>query len=71
MHFKKILDEGIVLLIVHMYANSVKCSEVLPYKTIYWRGIIDTTYVCGVYGGINIGDWRFFRKFANIKSANN
>ena len=23
------------------------------YKTIYWRGI-------------NIGDWRFFRKFANI-----
>ena len=29
----------------------------IPYKTIYWRGI-------------NIGDWRFFRKFANIKSAN-
>ena len=29
----------------------------LPYKTIYWQGI-------------NIGDWRFFRKFANIKIAN-
>ena len=29
----------------------------IPYKTIYWRGI-------------NIGDWRFFRKFANIKFAN-
>ena len=29
----------------------------LPYKMIYWQGI-------------NIGDWRFFRKFANIKSTN-
>ena len=29
----------------------------LPYKTIYWRGI-------------NIGDWRFFRKFTNIKITN-
>ena len=29
----------------------------LPYKTIHWRGI-------------NIGNWRFFRKFANIKIAN-
>ena len=29
MHFKKFLDESIVLLIVHMYVNSVKWSEVL------------------------------------------
>ena len=29
----------------------------IPYKMIYWWGI-------------NIGDWRFFRKFANIKIAN-
>ena len=27
----------------------------VPYKKIYWRGI-------------NIGDWRFFRKFANINN---
>ena len=32
-------------------------STIIPYKTIYCRGI-------------NIGDWRFFRKFANIKIAN-
>ena len=30
----------------------------VPYKTIYWQEI-------------NIGDWQFFRKFANIKSTNN
>ena len=30
---------------------------VIPYKTIYWRGI-------------NIGDWQLFRKFNNIKIAN-
>ena len=29
----------------------------IPYKTIYWREI-------------NIGDWQFFRKFANIKIVN-
>ena len=29
----------------------------IPYKKIYWRGI-------------NISDWRFFRKFTNIKYAN-
>ena len=29
----------------------------VPYKTIYWQRI-------------NIGDWRFFRKFSNIKIAN-
>ena len=29
----------------------------IPYKTIYWQGI-------------NIGNWQFFRKFANIKFAN-
>ena len=29
----------------------------IPYKTIYWRGI-------------NISNWRFFRKFTNIKYTN-
>ena len=33
------------------------CLSIIPYKTIYWCGI-------------NIGDWQFFRKFANIKIAN-
>ena len=33
-------------------------SLLILYKTIYWQGI-------------NIGDWRFFRKFANIKITNN
>ena len=30
-------------------------SLLILYKTIYWQGI-------------NIGDWQYFRKFANIKS---
>ena len=33
-------------------------SLLILYKTIYWQGI-------------NIGDWRLFRKFANIKITNN
>ena len=33
-------------------------SLLILYKTIYWQEI-------------NIADWRFFRKFANIKITNN
>ena len=33
-------------------------SLLILYKTIYWQGIY-------------IGDWQFFRKFANIKITNN
>ena len=33
-------------------------SLLILYKTIYCQGI-------------NIGDWRFFRKFVNIKITNN
>ena len=32
-------------------------SFILPYKTIYWRGVY-------------FGEWRFIRLFVNIKSAN-
>ena len=39
-------------------SNYSKYTCKVPYKTIYWRGI-------------NISDWRFFRRFANIKIANN
>ena len=40
------------------YWGSLSDAKHLPYKTIYWRGIN------------NIGDWRFFRKFPNVKIAN-
>ena len=45
----------------HKTLSDIHCSHChaglsqIPYKTIYWRGI-------------NIGDWRFFRKFANINN---
>ena len=31
-------------------------KKIIPYKMIYWRGI-------------NIGDWRFYKEIANIKST--
>ena len=38
---------------VFLAQYSINVTQVLPYKIKYWRGV-------------NFGDWRFYRKIANI-----
>ena len=55
----KVVNDAIMLMSTCMlvYDGVRSIPNHLLYKTIYWQGI-------------NIGDWRFFRKLVNIKIAN-